>query len=56
MAQFDMMGTSLPSHSALNRSDSGFNAMSGAMEELTLDLATIDEQSNRQYYGANASE
>ncbi|GMR60664.1 hypothetical protein PMAYCL1PPCAC_30859 [Pristionchus mayeri] len=54
LTPFDIMGTSLPSHSALNRSDSGFNAMSGAMEELTLDLATIDEQSNRQYYGANA--
>uniref|UniRef100_A0A1I7WU38 Uncharacterized protein n=1 Tax=Heterorhabditis bacteriophora TaxID=37862 RepID=A0A1I7WU38_HETBA len=39
-------GTSLPSHSSLCRSDSGFHAITGTLEELSLDLAPIEEHQN----------
>ncbi|CAD6188845.1 unnamed protein product [Caenorhabditis auriculariae] len=46
-------GSSLPSHSSLCRSDSGFNGVNdtldtslGTLEELSLDLAPIDEHQN----------
>lgn len=49
-------GTSLPSHSSLCRSDSGFHAVTGTLEELSLDLAPIEENSRplSELFGSNS--